>query len=185
MSAPPVKRPGLLELFLAFAGVSVVAFGGALPWSRRLIVERRRWMTAEEFNEAFSFSQFLPGANMINFSVVFGTRFGGAAGAAVALLGLIGPPLVIICVVAMLYARYGDLQTLGHILTGIAAAAAGLLIAMTAKMAMPLFKRGEGEYAGPIIAALVFVAIGPLQLPLQWVLIVLAPLSVAIAWVRR
>ena len=183
MSAAPVKRPGLLELFLAFAGVSVVAFGGALPWSRRLIVERRRWMTAEEFNETFSFSQFLPGANMINFSVVFGTRFGGAAGAAVALLGLIGPPLVIICVVALLYARYGNLQTLGHILSGIAAAAAGLLIAMTAKMAVPLFKRGE--YVGPIIAALVFVAVGPLSLPLQWVLIVLAPLSVAIAWLRR
>ena len=37
-------------------------------------------MTAEEFNDTFSFSQFLPGANIINFSVVFGTRFGGAAG---------------------------------------------------------------------------------------------------------
>jgi chromate transporter len=85
--------------------------------------------------------------------------------------------------VAMLYARYGNLQTLGHILSGIAAAAAGLLIAMTAKMPTPLFKRGE--YVAPIIAALVFVAVGPLQLPLQWVLIVLAPLSVAIAWVRR
>jgi chromate transporter len=140
-------------------------------------------MTAEEFNETFSFSQFLPGANMINFSVVFGTRFGGAAGAAVALLGLIGPPLVIICIVAALYARYGNLQTLGHILSAIAAAAAGLLIAMTAKMAMPLFKRGT--YVGPIIAALVFVAVGPLHLPLQWVLIVMAPLSVAIAWMRR
>jgi len=140
-------------------------------------------MNAEEFNETFSFSQFLPGANMINFSVVFGTRFGGAAGAAVALLGLIGPPLVIICIVAVLYARYGNLPTLGYILSGIAAAAAGLLIAMTAKMAMPLFKRGE--YFAPIIAALVFVAVGPLQLPLQWVLIVLAPLSVAIAWWRR
>lgn len=175
--------PGLLALFLAFAGISVVAFGGALPWSRRLIVERKHWMTAEEFNEAFSFSQFLPGANMINFSVVFGTRFGGAGGAAVALLGLLGPPLVIVCGVAALYARYGDLDVIGRILTGVAAAAAGLLIAMTAKMAMPLFRRGE--YVAPIVAAIVFVLVGPMHLPLQWVLIVMAPLSIAIAWVRR
>src|SRR5690606_18006948 len=152
---------------LAFAGISVVAFGGALPWSRRVIVERRQWMTPEEFNEAFSLSQFLPGANMINFSVVFGTRIGGAPGAAVALLGLLGPPLVVICIIAVLYARYGDLDTLGRILTGIAAAAAGLLIAMAGKMAMPLFRRGE--YVAPVVAAIVFVAVGPLHLPLQWV----------------
>jgi len=115
--------------------------------------------------------------------VVFGTRFGGAPGAAVALLGLIGPPLIIITVIAMLYARYGDLETLGRILTGIAAAAAGLLIAMAGKMAMPLFRRGE--YIAPIVALIVFIAVGPLHLPLHWVLIVMAPLSYAIAWVRQ
>jgi chromate transporter len=183
MPESPQIRPSLLELFLAFAGVSVVAFGGALPWSRRLIVERRQWMTAEEFNDAFALSQFLPGANMVNFSVVFGTRFGGAPGAAVAFLGLVGPPLIIITVIAVLYARYGDLETLGRILTGIAAAAAGLLIAMAAKMAMPLFRRGE--YVAPIVALLVFIAVGPLHLPLHWVLIVAAPVSYAIAWIRQ
>jgi chromate transporter len=65
--------------------VSISGFGGALPWLRRMIVEQRRWMTSEEFNEAFALSQFLPGPNVVNFSVVFGSRFGGAPGAAVAL----------------------------------------------------------------------------------------------------
>ncbi len=59
--ASPTDRPGLLDLFLAFVGISVSGFGGALPWARRAIVERRRWMSAEEFNEAFSLAQFLPG----------------------------------------------------------------------------------------------------------------------------
>ena len=65
--------------------MSVAGFGGVLPWARRAIVEERKWLTAEEFNEAFSFSQFLPGPNIVNFSVVFGSRLRGAAGAAVAL----------------------------------------------------------------------------------------------------
>ena len=108
---PPAFRPSLAELFNAFALVSISGFGGALPWARRMIVEER-WMTTEEFNETFSLSQFLPGPNVINFCVVFGSRFGGAAGAAVALAGLLGPPLVIVTVLAALYARFGDLEML-------------------------------------------------------------------------
>src|SRR5471030_2547209 len=98
-AAPPAataEHPTLTELLLAFAAVSVSGFGGTLPWARRKIVEQKRWMTSEEFNEAFALSQFLPGPNVVNFSVVFGSRFGGAPGAAVALAGLMGPPLVIV-----------------------------------------------------------------------------------------
>src|SRR5471030_2701180 len=98
-AAPPAlapERPTLTELFRAFAIVSMSGFGGALPWARRMIVERKRWMTTQEFNETFAPSQFLPGPNVVNFSVVFGARFGGAPGAAVALAGLMGPPLVIV-----------------------------------------------------------------------------------------
>ena len=128
---------------MAFATISLSGFGGVLPWARRMIVEGRRWMTAEEFNEAFSLSQFLPGPNIVNFSVVFGSRFGGAAGAAVAFLGLMGPPVVIVTYPRpWLYAYYGDVDALGRALAGISAAAAGLLIAMVAKMAAPLFRRG-------------------------------------------
>ena len=156
----------------------MVAFGGALPCSRRLIVERRRWMTAEEFQRDIFVLAVSPRANMINFSVVFGTRFGARRERR----WRCSPHRAATCIIASRDALCAIRQSpkLGHILSGIAAAAACLLIAMTAKMAMPLFKRGE--YFGPIIAALVFVAIGP-ALPLQWVLIVLAPLSVAIACV--
>jgi chromate transporter len=178
------SNPGLLELLTAFAGISVASFGGALPWSRRMIVEKRRWMSAEDFNEAFSFAQFLPGPNTVNFAVVFGSRFAGPAGALAALLGLLGPPVAIITIVAVLYSYYGDLAVLGRILAGVSASAAGLLIAMAAKMATPLFRRRTGVIA-PAIAAITFAAVGPLHLPLQWVLLVMAPVSVAFAWMRR
>ena len=127
IAPPAVSRPPLSELFVAFVVVSLSGFGGALPWARRKIVEQKRWMTAEEFNEAFALSQFLPGPNVVNFSVVFGSRFGGAPGAAVALAGLDG---------AAAHHRHcaGDCsmrasaisKSLSRILSGIAAAAAGL-----------------------------------------------------------
>jgi chromate transporter len=180
--APPVQ-PTLLELLSAFTQVSLAAFGGALPWSRRMIVERKRWMTNDEFNETFALSQFLPGPNTINFSVVFGSRFGGAAGAAVALLGLIGPPLVIVTVLGVLYERYGDIDMLGRILAGIASAASGLLIASVAKMAAPMFSKRWNS--APPIAILAFIGVAIMHWPLPYVFLGLAPLAIALAWIRR
>jgi chromate transporter len=179
----PPNQPTLLELLAAFTQVSLAAFGGALPWSRRMIVERKRWMSADEFNETFALSQFLPGPNTINFSVVFGSRFGGAPGAAVALLGLVGPPLVIVVILGALYERYGDIETLGHILAAIAAAAAGLLVASVTKMAVPLFTRRWNS--APLIAILAFVGVALMHLPLPYVFLGLSPLAIVLAWFKR
>jgi chromate transporter len=182
-SSSVTARPSLSELFRAFAIVSVSGFGGALPWARRKIVEQKGWMTADEFNEAFALSQFLPGPNVVNFSVVFGSRFGGAAGAAVALAGLMGPPLIIVLILAVLYAHFGDLEVLSRILVGITAAAVGLLIAVVAKMAMPLFSK-RWDWA-PVVAIAAFIGVAIIQWPLPLVFVVLAPISVALAWVTR
>jgi chromate transporter len=165
-AAPPFKRPSLTELFRAFVIVSISGFGGALPWARRMIVEQKGWMTAEEFNEAFALSQFLPGPNVVNFSVVFGSRFGGAPGAAVALAGLMGPPLIIVTILA-----------------GITAAATGLLISVVAKMAAPLFQK-RWDWA-PLIAGAAFIGVAIMQWPLPLVFVALAPVSIGIAWVKR
>jgi chromate transporter len=184
-AAPPPAaiRPSLSDLFRAFVVVSLSGFGGALPWARRAIVEQRRWMTTEEFNETFALSQVLPGPNVINFSVVFGSRFGGPAGAAVALAGLLGPPLVIVTVLAILYERFGGVETLSRILAGITAAATGLLIAVVAKMAAPLFQKRWNS--APVFAILAFFGVAIMHWPLPWVFLGLAPLSIAFAWFKR
>jgi chromate transporter len=180
---PPAFRPSLAELFRAFVLVSISGFGGALPWARRTIVEQKSWMTTEEFNETFALSQFLPGPNVINFSVVFGSRFGGPAGAVVALAGLLGPPLMIVTVLAVLYERFGGLETLSRILAGITAAATGLLIAVVAKMAAPLFLKRWNS--APLFAILAFTGVAIMHWPLPWVFLSLAPASVAFAWFKR
>ena len=172
--------PGPGELFLAFAKMSLAGFGGVLVWARRGIVEQHRWMTAEEFNETFALCHFLPGPNIVNLSVVFGSRFGGLAGGLAAFAGLIGPPMLIAIVLAALYARFGEIETLRRILAGIACAAVGLLIAVVLRMMMPLLKKRD--VAGMLMLTAVFVAIGVLRLPLQVVLLVAVPFSLFITW---
>ena len=176
--APNPPSPG--ELFLAFAKMSLAGFGGVLVWARRGIVEQHRWMTAEEFNETFALCHFLPGPNIVNLSVVFGSRFGGLAGGLAAFAGLIGPPMLIAIVLASLYARFGEIETLRRILAGIACAAVGLLIAVVLRMMMPLVRKRD--VAGMLMLMAVFVAIGVLRLPLQVVLLVAVPLSLFITW---
>src|ERR1700738_5040246 len=103
---PPVSSPPptLLELWVAFALIALCGFGGVLAWSRRMLVEERKWMTPEEFGNAYALCQFLPGPNVVNLSVVFGRRIRGPVGAAVAPVGLIGPPFVIVSLISLVYA---------------------------------------------------------------------------------
>jgi chromate transporter len=115
--AATTSAPSIAELFLAFAAISLSGFGGVLAWARRIMVERRRWFTAEEFNEAFALCAFLPGGNMVNFAVIFGSRMRGPLGALAALAGLLGPPMILIIAVGALYAHYGDLPALRRMLS--------------------------------------------------------------------
>jgi chromate transporter len=175
--------PGLLELFVAFAKMSLAGFGGVLVWARRGIVDQHRWMTAEEFNETFALCHFLPGPNIVNLSVVFGSRFRGIAGGLAAFAGLIGPPMVIATILAALYARYGEIDTLRRILAGVSCAAIGLLMSVVFKMMMPLIRKRDA--VGLLILVAVFIAIGLMRLPLQAVLLVAIPLSLGITFFMR
>jgi chromate transporter len=180
-AAPP--RPSLSELFIAYALISLYGFGGVLAWSRRMMVEERRWLTPEQFNEAYALCSFLPGPNIVNFSVIFGSRVRGPLGGLVALVGLLGPPMLLIVIIGALYAHYGDLPALRRALIGVTAAAAGLIMSTVAKMALPLFR--NRAVGGPVIALATFGAIGIAQWPLPFVLAVVLPISLALAWVRR
>ncbi|MBC7800433.1 MAG: chromate transporter, partial [Gemmatimonadaceae bacterium] len=103
--APPTCR----ALFLGFLGMGVVAFGGALPMARYMIVDQRRWLSAAEFTELLSLCQFLPGPNVVNLTVALGARFRGGPGVLSALAGLLAAPMAIAMGLGTLYARYGEL----------------------------------------------------------------------------
>jgi chromate transporter len=181
---PTSSPPSLIALFVAFAKMSLAGFGGVLVWARRGIVDQHKWMTADEFNETFALCHFLPGPNIVNLTFVFGSRFRGIAGGIAAFAGLLGPPALIVTVLAALYQRYGEIDALRRILAGVACAAIGLMLAVVFKMMMPLVRRRD--LVGILVLIAVFLAIGVLRLPLPTVLLVAIPVSIAITfWMRR
>jgi chromate transporter len=179
-TGPPI-RPTLGELYRGFLGAGARGFGGTLPFARRMLVEERRWLTAQEFTDAFSLCNFLPGPNIVNMSVVVGARFRGLAGSVAAFTGLLTVPLLTILVLAVLYERFGEVPGVDALLRGVGAAAAGLVLGTGVKMAAPLGRRPRA--LAFLVLTLLLVAV--LRWPLVPVLFALAPASVAVAWLRR
>jgi chromate transporter len=174
------ERPTLSELFTAFFTIALSGFGGVLPFARRMMVEQRRWLTAEDFTETLSLCQTLPGPNVVNMSIVVGSRARGWQGSIVAFTGLVAAPLAIVIALGALYSGFGGLTEVKHALLGLGAAAAGLVVATAAKTAEPLLKSRPWVTA-PFIAAS-FAAVAIVRIPLPYVLLALAPISIAAAW---
>ena len=154
--APPPSRR---ELFLGFLIVGMQGFGGVLPFARRMLVEQRRWVSEREFIEVLSLSQFLPGPNIVNVSIIVGSRFRGASGSVAAVLGLMLMPFLIVLALAALYAQFAAIEAVRGATNGVSAAATGLVIATAIKMAQPL----KGVAWQIAMGVLTFVAIGLLS----------------------
>ena len=180
-ASPPI--PTHAELFFAFFKITLSGFGGTLPWTRRMFVEEKRWLTAQEFNDVYALCQFLPGPNIVNLTSVFGSRMRGPTGALAAWSGFLLVPFCVMLAAAILYERYGDVEAVRRVLTGIAPAAAGLIIATVAKMAAPMCK---SLGPAPFVIVVTAVAIDLMRWPLLWVMLVMVPVSIGLAWwVRR
>ncbi|WP_293856009.1 chromate transporter [uncultured Alsobacter sp.] len=178
---PAPEAPGVASLFTSFLMLGLTGFGGVLPMARHMVVEKRRWLTGAEFSDLLGLCQFLPGGNVINVAVAIGMRFRGPAGAAAALIGLIAAPTAIAIALGSVYARYGEDPAVQHAFAGLASAAAGLIVATAAKIALPL----KGKPVAIAVAGVCFGAIAILRLPLLPTLLVIAPVSIALAWRMR
>ncbi|MCX9155721.1 chromate transporter [Niveibacterium sp. 24ML] len=171
-------HPRCAALFAAFFSVGMRGFGGVLPWARRMLVDERHWLDDRGFTELLSLGQLLPGPNIVNLSVVFGARCAGWRGALAAASGLLLAPLFIVLLLAEGWRHFAAVPWLQGVLTTVAAAAAGLILATGAKLAQKL----EPAWWSRLLAAATFVAIAWLRLPLLAVLAVAAPCGIALAW---
>ncbi len=189
--APPARAmresPGPAtprELFWACNWLALQGFGGVLAVAQRELVERKRWLTREQFVEMLSISQILPGPNIVNLALALGYRYFGLRGAFAGVAGLLTVPLLIVLALAALYSRFAHEPLLAGALRGMGAVAAGLLLATAAKLMGSLKTSSLGLPLGMGIAALGFVAIALLRWPLIAVLGVLGSSAVALAWVK-
>jgi len=172
----------LATLFKGFLIVSLcgIGGGGGIVWARRITVETRRWINDQEFADIVSLCQFMPGPNIVGIAVCVGARMRGAIGTMAALAGFLVIPWALGLAIGLLCLEYAHLPVVRNTLGGIAAAAAGLLVATGIRLLMP----HRGRPAALLFAALAFALITFVRLPLLAVLFSLVPLSVAVAGIE-
>ena len=173
----------LAALFTAFLAVSLCGggAGGGIVWARRIAVEKRRWINDREFADIVSLCQFMPGPNIVGIAVCVGAKMRGTIGTIAALTGFLLIPWSLGLALGLLCLEYAHLPVLRNVLGGIAATAAGLLIATGLRLLLPHRSRP----AALIFAALAYGLITFGGVPLLVVLFGLVPLSIAVAGVEN
>jgi chromate transporter len=182
--ASPHRPQSLSDLFTSFTWLALQGFGGVLAVVQRELVERKRWLTQEEFIEDWAVAQIMPGPNVVNLSLMIGGRWFGLPGALAALGGLLAVPLVLVLGLAVLHARFADSPQVAGALRGMAAVSAGLIGAAGLKLAVALKRNPLPLPWCVAIAALGFVLVALLKCPLIYVLGGLGGLACFLTWRR-
>ncbi|HEY3634291.1 MAG TPA: chromate transporter [Caldimonas sp.] len=183
--APETVRPAsTADLFYTFNRLALQGFGGVLAVAQRELVERKRWLTREQFVEILSLGQVLPGPNVVNLALMLGDRFFGLRGAIAALGGMLVVPLFIVIALTAAYAEYSRLAIVSGALRGMGAVAAGLVIATAIRLMSTLRTSRLGPLLAAAFALLTFVTVALLRWPLVWVVLGLGGIAIATAWLR-
>jgi chromate transporter len=180
MTAAVVERHGpknKTDLFVSFTLLALQGFGGVLAVVQRELVEKKKWLTLDEFVEDWAVAQILPGPNVVNLCIMIGSRHFGLAGALAALAGILTVPTVLVLVIAAAFAGIADTQAAQGMLRGMGAVSAGLIAATGIKLIAALKNNPMGQVSCLLVATLTFIAIALLRLPLAWVLLSLGLLS--------
>jgi chromate transporter len=182
-SEPRKNQPAsVADLFFSFTFLALQGFGGVLAVVQREMVEKKRWMTREEFVEDWAVAQIMPGPNVINFSLMIGGRYFGLPGAAAAVAGMLCAPLVVVLTLAILYSQFATNPHLAAALRGMGAVTAGLIIATGLKLMPALLKHPLGTPVCAAFACISFIGLAILRWPLAWVLLGLGGLSCVLTW---
>lgn len=184
-SLPAEDHPqpkSLTDLFVSFTLLALQGFGGVLAIVQRELVEKKRWMTLEEFIEDWAVAQIMPGPNVINLSLMIGSRYFGLKGAMVALAGMLTVPLVLVLLLGVFYAHFASHPGAAGALRGMGAVAAGLIAATGLKLFGALKSNVLGIRTCVAFGAACFAAIALLRWPLAYVLLGLGGLACVMAY---
>ncbi|MEA3393053.1 MAG: chromate transporter [Pseudomonadota bacterium] len=188
MQHPPAasrtQPQSLSDLFVSFSVLALQGFGGVLAVAQRELVERKRWMTNEEFVEEWAVAQIMPGPNVINLCIMIGGRYFGLRGALAALSGMLLAPMLIVLLLALVYAQDASHPGVVGALRGMGAVAAGLIVATGLKLLPALRKNALGLGTCLTLCVLCFVAIAILRWPLAYVLLGLGSIACVLTYRR-
>ena len=185
MTEEVTQRPqpkSLTDLFVSFTLLALQGFGGVLAVVQRELVEKKRWLTREEFVEEWAVAQIMPGPNVVNLSLMLGHRYFGLRGAMVALAGMLTAPLMVVLCLALVYAQFAGNPQVAGALRGMGAVAAGLIAATGMRLFGALKNHALGLPVCAVLALLTFAAVALLRVPLIWVLLVLGGAACGLTW---
>jgi chromate transporter len=172
------------ELFWVFSAIALQGFGGVLPIAQRELVDKRRWLSREDFVELLSVGQVLPGPNVVNMALMLGDRYFGWRGAVAAVAGMLLLPLLIVLLLAALYSQWAHVPAVAGGLRGMGVVAAGLVAAMAFKLAPALLHNPIGRIACAVGVAGTVLMIFALRWPLAWIVAGWGGALCALAWWR-
>jgi len=172
------------DLFFSFSVLALQGFGGVLAVVQRELVEKKRWMSKEEFIEEWAVAQVMPGPNVVNLCIMIGGRHFGWRGALAGLAGILTFPLLLVVALALVYAQFAGNPNVAGALRGMGAVAAGLVTATGLKLVPALYRNALGLPLCAAIGVLAFCAIALLKLPLLWVLVAIGGIGWTLAWRR-
>jgi len=165
------------HLFLAFSLLSLQGFGGLIAIVQRELVEKRKWLTPDEFLSDWAVAQTLPGPNVINLAIIFGERRFGFRGACAAVAGLLTAPLVILLTVVRLTQGAVESQALEGALRGMGVIAGALVAGSGLRMLPGLRKNLLSRSACAVLAVTTFLAVGVFQIPVPITMLILGGLG--------
>ena len=152
-------RPSYWRLFSIWAAIGIQSFGGGsatLYLIRRVTVDRKHWITDDDFTRYWGICQIAPGINILGLVILIGWKMAGAAGAFISLTGLLLPSAAITIGLTALYAGFRDVPLVQAAIGGIVPATVGLGLLLSFTMVRPLLigARSEGRASGIVAVAL-------------------------------
>lgn len=145
-----------LDLFLSFAKVGVLTFGGGyamLPILQREVAENKKWATEEELMDYYAIGQCTPGVIAVNTATFVGRKIKGLAGSILATLGVVFPSLVIIIAIAAFVNNFADSPIVQNAFAGIRACVCVLILNAVVK----LWKKAIVDKPTLLVFAIVFI----------------------------
>ena len=145
----------LLDLFLTFARIGGLTFGGGyamLPMLQKEVVEKRNWVSEEEIMDYYALGQCTPGIIAVNVATFIGYKNKGVAGAIASTAGVIAPSVVIITIIAAFLQNFADLPLVQNAFGGIRVCVGVLVLNAVQK----LWKKGVIDKATLLICLAVF-----------------------------
>ena len=150
------------QLFLIWASIGLQSFGGGASTTlliQRSFIEKRKWMTIEEFTELWSLCILTPGINLIGLTILIGRKLGRGPGILASLAGLLLPSAAITCILTALFQQVEHLAAIQAALKGVIPATGAIMLVVGLNFALPVIRKSYQQGIFSLLASSVIIVL--------------------------